>query len=257
MNTLANLISFYNSGEDNIYHFVLGQILSDSDLFLRSSIYEIADRYATSTATISRLAQKLGYKNFTDFRHNLFDAFHYYRYSNQVIPAETRLSQDALHDSYFSSLQGILNQVNGAVMDQTLLAAAQMLHEARRVRIFSFNTGFTDTALQINLLMDGKESLRCDRFMDQLTAAKKLSEEDAVLIMAPDCSDALDIIPLTQIILDRGAKWILITNSTNSVHSKRADLTIAFDGTNSNLDLWGMYMIVDLINLKYRNLYIE
>ena len=81
MNTLANLFAYYNNGEQDVYHFVLEKILENTELFLRGSIYEIADYCSASTATISRLSQKLGYKNFSDFRHNLFDARHYYQYN--------------------------------------------------------------------------------------------------------------------------------------------------------------------------------
>lgn len=257
MNTLANLFAYYNNGEQDVYHFVLGKILENTELFLQGSIYEIADYCSASTATISRLAQKLGYKNFSDFRHNLFDARHYFRYNNQVMPNESKLPEGELPQNYFKYLRDMIGRVEVAVTEQDIEHVADMLHNAAHVRIFTFNTGYTEVGLQINLLMSGKESLRCDRFMDQIIAAKKLNAEDVVLIMAPDCSDALDIIPLAQIVQEKGAQSILITNSTHSVHLGRVDFSIAFDGNNTNMDLWGMYMIVDLISLRYRKKYVE
>lgn len=257
MNTLANLFAYYNNGEQDVYHFVLEKILENTELFLRGSIYEIADYCSASTATISRLSQKLGYKNFSDFRHNLFDARHYYQYNNQVMPNELKPPVEKLSTCYFENMREMIASIETAATAQRIEHAADMLHEAKRVRIFTFNTGYTEIGLQINLLMSGKESLRCDRFMDQIIAAKKLNAEDVVLIMAPDCSDALDIIPLTQIVQEKGAQSILITNSTHSVHLGRVDFSIAFDGNNTNMDLWGMYMIVDLISLRYRKKYVE
>lgn len=257
MNTLANIFAYYNNGEQDVYHFVLGKILENTSLFLSGSIYDIADYCASSTATISRLAQKLGYKNFSDFKHNLFDAQHYYQYNNQVMPNEFKLPAENLTEDYFENLRDMIRRLEAVATDDVIDHVVNMLHEAKHVRIFPFNTGFTDTALQINLLMTGKESRRCDRFMDQIAAAKNLGPEDVVMILYPDSSDALDIIPLAQIIREQGAQSVLITNSLHSVHIGRADYAIAFDGNNTNLDLWGMYMIVDLINLRYRKKYVD
>ena len=256
MNVLANLFAYYNSGEQDVYHFVLGKILENTDLFLNGSIYEIADYCSSSTATISRLSQKLGYKNFSDFRHNLFDAFHYYRYNNLVMPEETKLPRQDFDGEYFLHLHKLIEAVQKAATPVAIDQAVERLHGARRVRFFSFNTGFTEVALQINLLMSGKESLLCDRFPDQVAAAKALTPEDFVVILAPDSSDALDVIPLSQIIHEQGAACMLITNSTHCVHINRVDIAIAFEGSNTNLDLWGMYMIVDLINMAYRKRYV-
>lgn len=256
MNTLANLFAYYNNGEQDVYHFVLGKILENTDLFLHGSIYEIADHCSASTATISRLAQKLGYKNFSDFKHNLFDSFHYYRYNNLVIPNEPRLSDEESAHDYFVQQQMLLDTIRRTITVDAVNQAVELLHNAKCVQFFSFNSQFTEVSLQINLLMTGKKSMVCDRFSSQLAAAKDLMQGDLAVILAPDSTDALDVIPLTQIIHEQGAGCLLITNSTHCIHINRVDFALAFDGTNTNLDLWGMYMIVDLINIAYRKKYV-
>ena len=52
MNTLANLFAYYNNGEQDVYHFVLEKILENTELFLRGSIYEIAD-YCSASLPLS------------------------------------------------------------------------------------------------------------------------------------------------------------------------------------------------------------
>ena len=258
MNTLANLFAYYNNGETDIYHFALGRILENTHLFLNSSIYEIADYCSASTATISRLSQKLGYKNFSDFKHNLFDAIHYYRFNNHVMPSENKAGNACgWYSDYFNSMEDMIGRVKASVTQEKIQQVSELLYQSKRVRIFSFNTGFTDTALQINLLMTGKESLRCDRFADQIEEAKRLEPGDVVLILAPDNTDALDVIPLAQIIEERGAQSILLTNSIHCIHENRVNCILTFEGTETNLDLWGMYMIVDLINMYYREQYVQ
>ena len=257
MNTLANLFAYYNNGEHDVYHFVLGKILENTDLFLNRSIYEIADYCSSSTATISRLAQKLGYKNFSDFKHNLFDAFHYYQYNNLVMPEELKLQPGMLAEAYFDAFRQLIDRVSQVGTDENIGRVVDLLHQAKHVRIFSFNTEFSDVSLQINLLMSGKESLLCNRFPEQVSAAKELTEKDVVLILAPDSSDALDVIPLTQIIHERGARCVLITNSTHCIHIGRVDHALAFEGTSTNLDLQGMYMLIDLICMAYRKRYVQ
>lgn len=257
MNTLSNMMSYYNNSQNDVFHFVLGKIMSNIDLFLTGSIYDVAEYCSTSPATISRLSQKLGYKNYSDLKHNVYDAIHQYRYLNRIIPNDDIISEDLLTNSYFDILLGNIQRLRREINNEKINQIMELMHNSKSVRFYSFCSSFSELPLQINLMLDGKETILLQRFVEQIQDADKLEAGDFVVLIAPDNSDALDAVPLIDAIRKRGGKSLLITDSKLSMNCKSADYFFAFEGTKRAIDMHCIYMFIDILNVCYRMKYID
>ena len=94
MNVLQSLTELYNHlSLDSTYRNVCKGILENLDEAANGTVYDIAELTNSSRTTVWRMVQKLGYKNFTDFHHELRRAVKHYTYYNRLLPSEQ--SQDA------------------------------------------------------------------------------------------------------------------------------------------------------------------
>lgn len=257
MNVLANIMSYYNNGDSDIFHFVLGRILTNLDLLLNATIYDVAEYCAASPATVSRLAQKLGYKNYSDLKHNVSEAVRLYRELNRVSPAEQSVPPSAQTTAYLEAIERNMRVFRGCVDDALIVEICKALKQSERVSFYSFGYCSTELHLQVNLTLDGKSADLFQRFPDQLKNVQQLDDKSMVAIVAPGHNSSINIDLLLEGARERGAKTLLVTDSTQSPGRRNADFFLAFGGTGAALDMHFLYMFIDLINIRYRGMYID
>lgn len=257
MNVLANVMSYYNNGESDIFHFVLGRILTNLDLLQNATIYDVAEYCSASPATISRLAQKLGYKNYSDLKHNVSDAVQKYRLLNRITPTEHITEPKDQTSAYLDVIRRNAGVFESAVDDRLISEIVKALKSARRVCFYSFGYCSTELHLQINLMLDGKSTVLCQRFSEQLKDVQQLDADCMVVIIAPENIDAVNASLLLARAKERGAKTLFITDTPLSPHRGGADYFLAYEGARTAVDMHFLYMFVDLINIHYRSRYID
>lgn len=257
MNVLANIMSYYNNGDSDIFHFVLGRILTNLDLLLNATIYDVAEYCSASPATISRLAQKLGYKNYSDLKANVSEAVSRYGQLNRVSPAEQTARPSSQTSAYLEAVERSMRIFRESVDDGLIGNICKALKEARHVCFYSFAYCSTELHLQINLTLDGKSTDLCQRFPDQLKSVQQLDGNSMIVIIAPDRSDSIDIATLLAEARTHGARTLLVTDRPQSANREAADFFLAFEGTGFAMDTHFLYMFIDLINIRYRSMYLD
>jgi len=257
MNPLLNLLSFSNSSETDVYHFAARKIVSNIKTLLFDTIYDTADECSSSVATISRLSQKLGYRNYTEMRHNIFEALLHYPFRNRLLRDESSLAPENIIPTMDQSLSGMKERVFGAISYADLERGADMIHEAASVHFYTYGYIFSELSFQQNLMKQFKPSVTIAGVPDQTADAKTLEENDLVIFVYPDAPMALDIIPLAAAVDERGAKSLLVTSSMTSSYRSHCTDSISFPGDGTNMDFWGMELIVSLLNTVYRKKYVD
>ena len=257
MDVLANLMAYYNNGENEAFHYALREILVHYREFNASTIYDVAEFCSSSTATISRLATQLGYKSYSDFKHNLFDAVHEYYYQNRILAGEERMGADELVDTYFDSMERTIRTVRQSIDVKMLEEITEEMHNASSVHFCSFYTQFSEIWLQINLMMGEKPTVLNQRFHEQIRDINSIEPGALVFVIAPSDNSGMDALPLLDAAREHKARSVFITNSTHSRYRDKADYFFAFDGSGTRLDMNGMEILFDLLSLIYRRKYID
>lgn len=260
MNTMSNLLNFYNNtSKDDIYHITLGCILSKLDSIEDATIYDVSEICSVSTATIGRLSQKLGYKNFSEFRLDLVSAVKKFTFLNRVMPLEMCDSPDIVLNSYIQMLQDMVNGFAKNANQEKIAQIAEALHKAEKVRFYSYGKYYSEMPMQINLIADRKDALILTRYTEQLEDSKKLDGSCVVMIFATDSPDSADMEPIFRNAHEKGAKVILLTGSQRSQYMKYADFHIVNSALRigTMLGSYAHHMYLDLINTFYRAKYID
>jgi DNA-binding MurR/RpiR family transcriptional regulator len=185
MNTMHNLLSYYNNTtEDDIFHITLGTILNNWEQIEHSTINDVCTMCSVSPATISRLAKKLGFKNFTEFKHEIVSIWNNYSFYNRVLPVALSHNPNLIVSSYINTMRQMLNTIEETIDFDKIHQIVDGLHAAKRVRFYSYGKYYAEAPLQINLMRNGKDVLILVRHMDQLCDAKKLDDTSIVVIYA-------------------------------------------------------------------------
>ena len=89
MNVLQNLMELYNQlPPDSTYRVVIKGILENMNFASDATIYDVAELTDSSRTTVWRMVQKMGYKNYSDFRYALKAAVSQYTYYNRIISSQ-------------------------------------------------------------------------------------------------------------------------------------------------------------------------
>jgi DNA-binding MurR/RpiR family transcriptional regulator len=259
MNTMHNLLSYYNNTtEDDIFHITLGTILNNWEQIEHSTINDVCTMCSVSPATISRLAKKLGFKNFTEFKHEIVSIWNNYSFYNRVLPVALSHNPNLIVSSYINTMRQMLNTIEETIDFDKIHQIVDGLHAAKRVRFYSYGKYYAEAPLQINLMRNGKDVLILVRHMDQLCDAKKLDDTSIVVIYAGESIDSMDMEPILKKACDRKAKVLLFT-SPNTPFKKYADYTISTElesvKTMMSANIINIYL--DIINTFYRSKYID
>lgn len=260
MNTMSNLLNFYNNtSKDDIYHTTLGCILGKLDCIENATIYDLSEMCSVSTATIGRLSQKLGYKNFSEFRLDLVSAVKKFAFLNRIVPVDMCDSPGQIVASYVEMFRKIVNGFEKIADQDKIIQIADALHEAKRVRFYSYGKYFSEMPLQINLIADGKDALILTRYSEQLEDVQTLDPDCMVIIFSIDSPDSVDMEPIFRHAHEKGAKILLLTGSSRSLYLKYAHFSIVNNilRIGTMLGSYAHHMYLDLINTFYRAKYID
>lgn len=194
MNVLQNLIELYNTLPlDSTYRVVAKGILENLNRMRDVTVYDIAEITCSSRTTVWRMVQKMGYKNFSDFRHALQSAVTQYNYYNRMLPPEAADAPDRILQAVAGQLQESIDVLERGLPPQLLSELCELLHIARKVHFYMpFRLMFTG-ALQQNLAMDGKDTAFFTLLPDMLEDVRELDEHSILLISTIEFAETLDM----------------------------------------------------------------
>lgn len=262
MNILHNLVALYDSTEpDDTYHSAIRYILEHLDSVPNANIYDLAELTATSRTTLWRLVQKLGYKSYSEFKHELGNTLQKYTYINRVLPGEDTGGDAELISSYFSAVRANVEGLEQALVMDELHSVVDAVHRAGRVCFYVYGRVFSEIPFQANLAVDGKQTEILTRNPDLAAHAQTLDPSCFVFISSVEYSDTMDLEPVFITAKEKGATVFLMSGGV-SRYTKYADFQIPFTSqvqaaTSGMVNTYRMYMYLDIINMLYRRKYID
>ena len=127
MNVLQNLTQLYNQlPSDSTYKDVAGKILTNLEEVSNATIYDAAELTNASRTTLWRLVQKMGYENYSDFRHALKQAVSQYTYYNRILLPEQCTDADTIMSSCLHQTKLVRSLIEKNIKSDMLVELAQI-----------------------------------------------------------------------------------------------------------------------------------
>ena len=261
MNVLQNLMELYNQlPADSTYSVVIRGILQNMETAADATIYDIAELTDSSRTTVWRMVQKLGYKNYSDFRYALKAAVSQYTYYNRILPAQKLTDAAAVFQECALQLRTAYKTFEKGFMAQSVLKLAEKIHQMKNVRFYLFSRCYAVYSFQQNLSMDGKDTLYCCLYPEMLQDVRTLDETSVLFINSIEFSETMDLSPIFSEAKKRGC-YIILANFGKSRYEAMADEclfeTAAFSdgmGIAANT-IFETYMV--MLSEVYRKYFIE
>ncbi len=259
MNVLQNLVNMYNALPiDSNYRSVLKAILLNVRHLGSATIYEIAELTASSRTTIWRLVKTLGYRNFSDFSHELSSAVTRYPYYNRMDMGDATPGLDACADKVRTNLKSALAALDH--LDAGMAARiVDRIDAARRVGFYGFEGNPYIRALQENLAMNGKESNCFVLLPDMLRDAAGTDADSLTFVRTLEFSTTMDLAPVFETLRKRGGTVALLHSGTESRHRKHVDFVLneLYRTTERTGVVLSGIMTMALLNELYRGRFVE
>lgn len=257
MNILQNLLELYNHlSPDSTYRTVVKGILENLDQMQNVTIYDIAEITNSSRTTVWRMVQKMGYNNFSDFRHALQNAVSQYTYYNRMLPMQECRDPDRLMKQISMQLKDAAQVLEDHCSSELIVSLAEKIYEADKIRFYlPFQLSLV-YSFQQNLAKTGKDTAYFGLLPDMLEDAKTLDENSIVFISTIEYAETLNMHSVFQAIDQSNAKIWLAGNASTQYY-RFAD-TVLLDVNASPLSwLTAFEALILALSEYYRAQYID
>ncbi len=213
---------------------VIAAITSKKDLSETTSLKEIATENNVSEAMVVKLAKKLDFSGFREFRTSLV----YYNHSEtanlheEIKPTD---SSEALLEKVFNTSVQALEETLSIIDVNGFNRAANLLFKAKNIDLYGVG-GSASIARDMShkLLKIGIKSTVYDDVHMMMMSASILSDEDAVIAISHSGLTRAVIEPC-KLAAQNGAKIIAITNYLETPLAAQADIVLASTSQGSPL----------------------
>lgn len=258
MNVLQNLTELYNHlPVDSTYREVAKGILENLNRLQSDfTIYDLAEITNSSRTTVWRMLQKMGYENFTDFRHALKTASGQYNYYNRMLPGTAETDPEKVLDTVEKQIDSAAAVLHSSFTSETIDEIAKQIHLAKKIRFYFPYRLPMVYSLQQNLAMDGKDTAYFCLLPEILEDTENLDENTLIFISCIEFAETMDMTGVFRNAQKQGA-CICLLGSENSRYRRMAD-HILLD-KKADIFSWltaleGMFLA---ISEYYRALYID
>lgn len=257
MNVLQSLTELYNSQSiDSVYRTLAKKILENLSDMRHVTIYDLAELTNSSRTTIWRLVQKLGYKNFSDFRHALQSAASQYNYYNRMMPSSTIHNSDDIVKAVIQQLKDASSIYLDMISADLITDLTSELHKATRIRFYiPFRLSFI-YSFQQNLWANGKDTAYYCLIPDMLNDADSLDENSIVIISPIEFAETIDMTDVFKKLKETGAV-IWLTGNRASQYTDYADRTILSNSSDPAGWILAFECFLLTLSEQYRENYID
>lgn len=221
MNVLQNLMELYNQlPQDSTYRVVIKGILENLEVAADATIYDVAELTDSSRTTVWRMVQKMGYKNYSDFRYALKAAVSQYTYYNRILPPQ--VGTDAVISECVGQLKAACKMIEKHLTSKAIERLAQEIYERKQIRFYLHSRSYAVYSFQQNLAMSGKDTAYFCLLPEMLADAAALGKDSLVFINSIEFSETMDLSPLLRRIREAGGR-IILANCGKSRYESMAD----------------------------------
>ncbi|MGI6056592.1 MAG: MurR/RpiR family transcriptional regulator [Bilifractor sp.] len=259
MDAIDQMIDYYNKTTEDFYHETAGMLLRNLEKVKDVSIYDMADLCYTSTSTISRLVQKMGFHNYRDFKSKITYALENYRFLNRNMRDMEIVDDQDIMPLYFNFLINNIRSLQNDLTYEKISRISDILFSAKEVFLLD-QTNILNN-IQKMMILSGKQTHMCSvaGTQEQLKSIElKPDTDSAVLFVAiPDLREMLPMRSLLKQAQNKEIYTITICSGNENVYSDYSDCQIAFQGTKTSMDIYLFTIINNLIRADFSNRYLN
>lgn len=222
------------------------------------SIDEIAALCTTNPMMLSRIARKLGYQNFSEFRTEAQDTVDQSRYLNRNIPMEFVDGNDPA-ESFLQYMERMISLLRADAVTDRISAVCDALHRAKKIHFYGppyFSVYMV--MLLHDLISDGKEIHPYTSKESILADMDEISEESLVIIVPNDL--AVDV-SFTRKIMDtverKGGRVILHVEEGDPLLGFTDGPDLTYPGDRTVASTMASAFALNMLTMTYRNRYLE
>ena len=259
MNVLQNLTQLYNQlPSDSTYKDVAGKILTNLEEVSNATIYDAAELTNASRTTLWRLVQKMGYENYSDFRHALKQAVSQYTYYNRILLPEQCTDADTIMSSCLHQTKLVRSLIEKNIKSDMLVELAQICHEADHSAFYFPSQIYTIASFQQNLAMSGIATSYCCLHPEILENVQTLTDKTIIIIDTIDCAESMDMTEIFSRAKQIGAKVFRMSRSGARYQMYTDKILLDFNpGKDIGACLSTTTMYFLMLSEIYRHLYLN
>lgn len=256
MNAISKLLSFYdNAPLNDAYRNIAQNMLKHLDRIPTASSYEMAELCYTAPSTLRRLATKIGYGSYSDFRTEIKWSIENYWFLNSYrFLGENTVQAPA---NLFDALAKMVQQTAESMDDAQLTTIVADLRSHKKIAFFVDEVTQQVKRLQADLIMDGHEVSLYSELHDQVSACKQLSDSTFAVFIKPEFPQSKNVINLLSTISGKNIDTLVITNNSSEIIRNQSKHVLSVSGTSSILDSFMIEMIISALVSKHQELYIK
>lgn len=203
---------------------VLRFIDNNKELVLTSSIYGLAEKAFVSTATIVRLAKKLGFSGFTELKY----------YIREELAEEKKVISESTYVSIIDKHKNIFDETINQLDEQNIYQIVESMKKASRIHFFAkgLNTMTVEYASKLLLTVGIQNTVYTDTHIAYL-AAEKMNEHDLFFLCSLS-GHTHQVLRTALIAKNKGAKIVSLTSNIKNELYDIADFKLS---TASNMEL--------------------
>jgi DNA-binding MurR/RpiR family transcriptional regulator len=203
-------------------------VLKNPDRTASSTIAELAKVIGTSTASVVRFCDAIGYSSFTDFRLAVSAASERRRVARETFSIDkdeidpNDSMQEVVAKTVFQEVEAI--QQTGSNLDlATLEKVVTLITGARRIEIFGLGSSYLATRdLRQKLHRIGMFAFEAPDNHQAITSSALMDEKDVGIVFSHS-GETPETLEVLQIMKNSGAKTVAITNFPSSPIAQTAD----------------------------------
>lgn len=256
MYILEALLSLQNSlPEEKTFCKMIRTILQNLDFVKTATIYDVAELCYTSTASVIRLCNRLGYQSFPIFRAELADILDHYQMYRQMAPHLGTGSSAAVFENTAVLLQSKLAAIQ-AMDARSYEQVADILHQKKNIHYFThYYNAVVFLPLQQDLTINGKCTYYHCFEKQNLRPSALLSSDTVAIFMIPNLPKDSPIVRCLQEAIRSPAYTIVFAMSKRKIWGN-ADMAVYLPGSNTsftdiNLANYAMELLSAVYNAKY------
>lgn len=204
---------------------VLENIIARKDFSEQTSLKEIAEENQVSEAMIVKIAKKLEFNGFREFRSNLvlYRQLDVSRLFNEISAQDNVLQ---LIDKVFGNSMQALEETKTLLNPDDLNACADLLAGAGEILLFGMGgSAVIGADLAHKFLRIGiRSQVLCDTHLMLMSAS--VCTEKSVVLAVSHSGRTIDVIEAVKIAKACGARVIVVTNYANSPITQSADIVL-------------------------------
>lgn len=257
MNVLQNLVELYNQlPQGSTYRIVVKGILDHLSEAADATIYDLAEMTDSSRTTIWRMLQKMGYENYSDFRHALKKEVGQYTYYNRILQADEDTDLDDILSRAITQTKNIRSTMEKHFHTKDISAIADIVYEKQEILFYFPYHCYSINSFQQNLAMAGKSTGYFCLYPDMLESNRHADKDTLIFIDTIDYAETMDMQEIFRTAKESGAAIFKMT-PTRRHYKNYIDRTLFnFDmgkDISSNLTLTTMYFLLlsEIFRKKY------